>query len=94
MMALQKEFEIRDSGITADYLKVEDFQYTKENDEIRIHIGLYKDKAARDAGKSPIDVIYVRLASFASASLSGANIMEMLYNQVKALPEMSGAVDV
>jgi len=93
-MALEKEIEVRDTGVKADYLRIEDIQFSKVHNELRINIGIYLSKVHKDSGKSPIDVLSVLVTDASTASLNGSNILEMAYNKIKELPEFAGALDV
>ena len=93
-MALQLEMEIKDSGITANYIKVEDISYTKQSDDLVIILGVYKDKAAREMGKQPIDMISVQVTNAGATSLSGENFLTMIYNLLKSQSPFDGAIDV
>jgi hypothetical protein len=93
-MALKKEIEVRDTGVKADYLRVEDIQFSKVHNELRIHIGLYLSKGHKDNGKSPIDTLNVLITEASLATLTGSNIIEMAYNKIKELPEFADALDV
>lgn len=93
-MALQIQVEVNNSGISANYIRIEDMSYVRLEDELRISLGLYKDKASRDSGKNPISMLTAQLPNVSNNNLTGANLIEMIYNKIKELPEFSEAVDV
>jgi hypothetical protein len=93
-MALKIDIEIRNTGIIASYLKIEDITYLSEGQELNISLSLYKDKVSRDQGKAPIDSIQIRIEDALNASLVGDNLVEMIYNKIKSLESFTEAIDV
>jgi hypothetical protein len=93
-MALQIDIEIRNTGIIASYLKIEDITYISQGEELSINVSLYKDKLSRDQGKSPIDSIQIRIEDALSTALTGSNLVEMIYNKIKELDSFKDAIDV
>jgi hypothetical protein len=93
-MALKKQIEVRGSGVNAEYLRVEDIQLVSSSNELRISVGLYINKAARDSGKNPIDILNISINGAKEMTLVGNNLIEMTYNKIKELESFSDAVDV
>lgn len=89
-MALQKEFEVNNSGITADYLKVSQVAIDASGNNILVQVDMYKDAAARQAGKAPISHININLALDAITT----NFVELVYEEIKKLEQLQGALDV
>lgn len=93
-MALQTNIEIRNTGITVSYLRIENITYLNEGNEINITVGLYKDKLSREQGKSAIDNIQIRFEDALNVELVGSNLVEMIYNKLKTLDSFKDALDV
>ena len=91
-MALVKTFEVRDSGINAEYVKISNINLVKSGDVITLNITceVFKDQAARDAGKNPISVLSYNTQDPAILD----SISTEVYNLLKTLPDFTGAVDV
>ena len=93
-MALKKSIEVNDSGITADYLRLSDIEYSKIHNLLMIQIEVYASQEARDAGKKPITILSVRVESADTVVLSEGTLLDSLYAKIKAMPEFKDAIDV
>jgi hypothetical protein len=93
-MALEVEIEIRNTGIMASYLRIDNVTYLNDGKEINVTIGVYKDKLSRDAGKAPIDSIQIKFEDALNVELVGSNLVEMIYNKIKSLDSFKDALDV
>lgn len=94
-MALQLSEE-QSSGISGDYWKVSRIDIVDDNICVCV-IELYKDQAARGAGKSSITSKEYRLEGVTSNSeytSVGDTPAKLIYEHLKTLPEFTGAVDV
>jgi len=92
-MALQKEFEVDNTGNKGNYIKIINFTFDVKPDggfNFVLACGLYKDKASRDNGKNPASNINVEIGS----DMIVNNLLETLYTEMKKLPELKGALDV
>jgi len=87
-MALQLETEL-DSGLIVNYYRVESVITTPEYSQILVSI--YKDKNARDSGKTPVKSIGVNVCSI---SVDCTNPIEFAYLKMKQLADYSAATDV
>ena len=93
-MAIKKDVEIGNTGMIASYLKIEDFSFSSDGDTLVINMGLYKDQASRDIGKSQIDLVVIKITKANDEVFSGANLTQMMYNKIKSLDAFIGAIDV
>ena len=93
-MAIKKDVEIGNTGMVASYLKIEDFSFSSDGDTLVINMGLYKDQASRNSGKSQIDLVVVKITKATEETFTGINLTQMMYNKIKSLSAFSGSVDV
>lgn len=91
-MALLKSFEVENSGINADYIRVSNVSVIRigNSDRLVITCQLYKDQASRDAGKDPISTMSYTVDDQVTLD----NISTDMYNILKTLPDFTGAADV
>ena len=91
-MAFKKEFEVNDTGFSAEYVRIEEIVIFRETgkDFINVRCGLYKDQASRDAGKKPITEIHIKIDNDDMLS----KVINDTYNKMKAMKEFEGALDV
>lgn len=89
-MALQLSFDSK-FGVThsAAYARVSGGSW--RGNAGSASMDLYADKAARDAGKTPIESMGF---SFPLDLADSANIVAQAYSHIKARPEFTGAADV
>ncbi len=91
-MALRKTIELP-SGYTADYMNIAAVQFNKIHRQCVVQLAVYKDEAARIAGKEPAvsDPIYLNgeLVPFTAEGVTYTDI----YAALKALPDFAGAED-
>lgn len=99
-MALQLNYETK-SGFICNYWVVDTIDMNRVSSVGHCTVVLYKDKAARDAGKSPEVVRRVEQWSgadypftIAAMGAAGQDPYKIVYNKIKALPKWNGAVDV
>jgi len=83
-MALQKSVSCA-CDVAGQYLKIVQVNYDGLRKRSNLTLAIYKDKAARDAGKEPIER---RSYSIDKESLAD------LYTALKEMPDYSGALDV
>lgn len=104
-MALKKQIETP-FGYLAEYFRITEINQDRK--QVALHIDLYKDAAARNAGKQPL--IRNFIAKAFNNSLSGGgfrytfelndwqfeneNVYDCAYAYLKTLPFFDGAVDV
>lgn len=69
------------------YARIENFNGDKNN--ITVQVSTYLDKSSRDSNKVP-----VQSQSYTFALNGNGNFMQLLYANLKALPDFNGAVDV
>jgi hypothetical protein len=93
-MALQADVEINDSGVVANYLRVTDINYNRDNDFLSVLIEAYVSAETRNAGKKPIHVFQANLDNASSFTLTGDTLLDAVYNKLKEMPEFEGAIDV
>ena len=91
-MALQKEFEINNTGISANYIRIESVTVVQGDptSTINISCGLYSSKEARDLGKNPISSITLAIANQASVDA----LLDISYEELKRQVDLQGAIDV
>jgi len=100
-MALQLSHELG-SGITGNYWRVKNIAFDLDTSELHCKIALYKDSAARTAGKAPISETVYHWSGgdftgwFDATTLDTVNYnpQERAYVKLKTLAEFSGATDV
>lgn len=101
-MALQKEIQSK-FGVVGNYLRITQIDIKAASNILDIRVDVYKDKAARDAKKAPLEQKFasVRGASFIAMAGSATNggsffneIATACYNHLKALPAFADSVDV
>lgn len=95
-MALQLDMEIGNTGVIANYLKVTSVQRRisdlAEDNKFIVSVAMYKDEAARLAGKRPIHSL--SLEAVDTFNMQAGPFMENIYRLIKLLPKLSGAIDV
>ena len=93
-MALQLTKETL-TGISGNYWEIINMIPDFYKEDIEIHIALFKDAAAKTAGKSYMDVKYhVFKNSDFLDFLGSVDIRTVAYNKIKVLPEWEGSIDV
>lgn len=97
-MALQLAKEL-DSGISGDYWKVSELSLNGE-ESVHFTLELYKDQAARDAGKKPL---HGEMRSYSgednpctiiAMNAVDVNPFKLLYDKLKLEAEFVGALDI
>ncbi len=97
-MALQLAIE-SPSGHVSDYHRIVEVDADHQQSFARVGVGLYKDQAARTAGKEPVKVTrYVWSGEefpfdLVAMAAAGTNHVAVAYDKLKTLPEFEGAVD-
>lgn len=91
-MALQLKKEVRDTGLELDYHKIEAISGETISGFITIKIGLYKDKAASQAGKRSVFEYHIDIP-FEKFICSGS-LVASAYTTLKSEPQFEGSVDV
>lgn len=89
-MALKKELEVNESGITAEYSKISAVKIEANRGELIVIMDLYANQVKRDEGKKPISNITVNF----NMETIGSSVLELLYNEIKKLAEFEGSTDV
>jgi len=89
-MALQKE-TTTDSAVSANYYKIDELRGTVSSGDLIVKVGLYKSKADRDSGATPISS---RKYSVPVDYSSASNLMGQAYTALKLEDAFSGATDV
>lgn len=91
-MALKLNKEINNTGINAEYFKINEVLVNKQANEDILYVQLYifKDAESRNSGKDPIDVKNVYIKS----SQLRDSLLAQLYSEIKNLSEFEGSVDV
>jgi hypothetical protein len=91
-MALQKEITTK-YGVNADYWKVDHVEVQYDQKRATAFIKPYRNKAARDAGSSPLDETQEFVLDF-DAITATENLRENIYTFIKTQDFFSDAVDV
>lgn len=94
-MALQLNKDLP-SGLSGNYWRITDALVSYMRNGSVCKLSLYKDQAAREAGKEPI---LEQSYAFDGAEnpftpTDSINVLEALYDKLKALPEFDGSEDV
>ena len=90
VMALKKQWTDPDTSVVGEYWEMVGINYDHRNQFSEIKIGLWVNKTAYDASKSPIKVQIYRLPAGAAPQLAqGAYNFSMGYAQTQA--EFDGA---
>jgi hypothetical protein len=87
-MALNKTI-LSSSGVEMTYHRISSIII--DNSTVKVMVGQYKDQAAREAGKFPVQS--ARL-SFPKASIDLSSLMVSCYSALKGSSVFSGAADV
>ena len=101
-MALQKDKATR-YGVTGNYHRIVGIGIDPKSGNASVGVALYKDKAARDGSKDPLEVASkvingAKFQELASKVTAGGTIWEelatALYTHLKTLPEFAASTDV
>lgn len=94
-MALQKSKELL-GGNSGNYWKVTHLDVDLINNRTVARISLFKDKAARDAGKTHIhwEEYLWKGAPFTVANMDTKNPIKIAYEELKKKETFTGATDV
>lgn len=101
-MALQKTFKSR-FGVDGNYLRIVQIDIKAKAGLADIMVDVYKDKAARDAKKAPLEFFGVQIKGSTFAAVAGSatsgdtmfnEIAKACYNHLKTLPKFAGSQDV
>ena len=91
-MAIKKEIEIGNSGLTCDYWKITGITLRGLSGEVRL--SGYKDKDCRDNNKEPFFNKMIKVAyTLEEMNLENNNIIKNSYEQIKNLEEFSESED-
>ena len=95
-MALQKTEAqtdaTKDFGVSFDYHKIESVNVSDSG--FVVNLASYKDQAARDAAKVPLDFSSETIALDMGENIGAKNLHTFLYGKLKDLARFSGAIDV
>lgn len=93
-MAIIKSKELK-SGITGEYWRILSITFDRENLVATAQIGLFKDKAASDAGKTHLGLIKNYRFSYLITDLSmPSNIITFIYTKIVDIAETEVSVDI
>ena len=92
-MALKKEFEVNNTGIMADYLRIKNFGMDKDGDVIMVQVELFLSELARSSGKNALSMLtfQVPLSAIVAAD---SDVLTHLYTELKKDDQLIGAIDV
>lgn len=94
-MGLQLSKEMP-SGVTGEYWRVTDLRLDKDV-STRCQVSLFKDQAARSAGKMPLTVLDLQWNDGDNpctvAAMASADPFALTYAKLKTLADFAGAVD-
>ena len=92
-MAIKKEIEIGNSGLTCEYWKITAIDLKGLSGEVRL--SGYKDKDCRDTGKEPFFNKMIKTTyTLEEMNLENNNIIKDSYEQIKKLEEFTESEDV
>lgn len=92
-MAFTKSYTVQETSIEGNHWQELNLTYDMQKGIVTFIIGLYKDKAAYDAGKQPILTKYYDIPEGTNPELAAGG-KAFLLNYVRALPEFEGSQDV
>jgi len=81
-MGFQLEQE-NDAGLSGNYWKILMLQIDTKGMHTSVSVGLYKDKASRDAGKEPMQIENYQIANITNESMDGESPLKTAYNRLK-----------
>ena len=90
-MALIKQVEL-ETGLVATYWKVTIVRVEAGLNAL-VYVSLFKDTAARQAGKTPVKVDIITVSTSSDFISTEKNAIERAYEYLKLRPEFSGAAD-
>ena len=90
-MALILNTEIEQTGIYAEYIRIQSSFLDVDNGKVSMNIEYYADQVARVNGKAPIHRRSI-VMPLTGAPLAGT-IHQIIYQVLKAHPEFASAVD-
>lgn len=94
-MALELTKEL-DSGVAATYHRVTGLNLDVARQVAHIRVAAYRDQPARQAGKAPLAVETIIIASgfpFTTVAMDAANPIVLAYRHFKSLARYAGASD-
>jgi hypothetical protein len=83
-----------DNGFSGNYWKVLETNINWKDKYSHITLGLFKDKAARDAGKTIIDAKAYDWSGADFPFVDGKSPRDTSYDKIKVTAEFSGSKDV
>jgi adenine-specific DNA methylase len=97
-MALQKDFEYKNTGVIANYtnMKKKDVRIDTTDGSGMVLVRTYLNNAARQANKNElINKQYaLPVGTFSTLNLATTDPRDAVYIYLKTLPEFTGAIDL
>lgn len=91
----QKQLEI---GVAADYHRIVRIEMSPVDNSLTVWVALYLSEAARQAGKVPVQTTEYSWRGDTSpgkaSNISEKSIYKAIYEELKTLPDFSGAIDI
>lgn len=88
-MALKKSLEINNTGISGEYIRLDNIKFLKE-DTLLVILDIYANQALREQDKQPLTPISIYLKDKQFID----QLKQLVYNKVKLLENFEGAEDV
>ena len=88
-MALKKILEINNTGISGEYIKLNDVKFLPDG-QLLIMLNIYGNQELRNLDKQPLSPISVTVNDLQLIN----QIKELLYNKVSSIPEFEGSENV
>jgi hypothetical protein len=86
---------VLNSGVSGNYWKISDIYIQRDIQQISITMSLYLSQSCRQQNMSPLTTSnYLINGSVCSSIVSSADIIQVLYDYLKLLPEFAGETDV
>lgn len=92
-MGIQKE-KILNSGISGNYWRILSININRQAFKASAQLGLFKDKAASDAGKPHIGAVKSFDFTFTSSDLASVNLISFVYGKILAIANQDISVDI
>ena len=95
-MALQKDFEYKNTGVITSYHKSLDPRIDASDDSGIVIVKTYLNAAARAANKNELSNKQYKLpaGTFSALNLVTTDPKDLVYTYLKTLTEFSGSIDV
>ncbi len=82
-MALQKDIEVKNTGVIASYWKVAETHVNWHSKNAVVVLWGFKDQASREAGKAPLDQRIFEFLPHNFPFTVGGNLLQEAYNAIK-----------